>query len=67
MQIEAEEAVEIELEQEQPEETKKAQEDVVVEDSVKTEEAESDDKEIANYSESVKKRINKLTYKIREA
>jgi hypothetical protein len=61
MQIEAEEAVEIELEQE-PEEAKEAQEDVVVEDSTK-----SDDKEIASYSESVKKRINKLTYKIREA
>ena len=62
MQIEAEEAVEIELEQEQPEEAKEAQEDVVVEDSTK-----SDDKEIASYSESVKKRINKLTYKIRES
>ena len=53
--------------------TEEAQQDpeVVVEESetpeTESQKAESSEEEIANYSESVKKRINKLTYKIREA
>lgn len=56
------EEVEIQLEEETTEE---------VEQSVQAEPeqqvAKSEEDEIADYSESVKKRINKLTYKIREA
>jgi len=69
MQAETEEAVEIELEEGTTEDAQGANE-VVVEESEapeETTEAKSDETEIADYSESVKKRINKLTYKIREA
>jgi hypothetical protein len=41
--------------------------DEVIIEKVQPEEVKSDEEEIAEYSESVKKRINKLTYKIREA
>jgi hypothetical protein len=72
--MQAEEAVEVEVEveieeTEQPEEAK----DVVVEVTkspktlTETTEETSSEREIENYSDSVKKRINKLTYKIREA
>ena len=69
MQAETEEAVEIELEEtERPNDAKEAKEVVVEEtNSPETTEEKSDETEIADYSESVKKRINKLTYKIREA
>ena len=69
MQAETEEAVEIELEEtERPNDAKEAKEVVVEEtNSPETTEEKSDETEIADYSDSVKKRINKLTYKIREA
>ena len=66
MQAVTEEIIEIELEDtEQP----NSSNEVVVEQSnpPETTEAQSDETEIADYSDSVKKRINKLTYKIREA
>ena len=66
MQAETEEAVEIQLEEtERPDN----QNEIVVEEtnSAETTEAQSGEAEIADYSDSVKKRINKLTYKIREA
>ena len=40
---------------------------IAVEETTETQEASSDADEIEEYSESVQKRINKLTYKIREA
>ena len=62
MHAEIEEAVEIQLEEtEQP----NNQNEIVVEETNSA--AKSDEAEIADYSDSVKKRINKLTYKIREA
>ena len=65
--------VQIELENENEEAT--TEEAVVVEETqpeeaqVEVEETSEDstEKEVADYSESVKKRINKLTYKIKEA
>ena len=66
MQAVTEEIIEIELEDtEQP----NSSNEVVVEQSnpPETTEAQSDETEIADYSDSVKKRINRLTYKIREA
>ena len=69
MQAETED-VEVQLDEATTEEAQTNAE-VVVEEPEQTtpepEEAKSDEQEIANYSESVKKRINKLTYKIREA
>ena len=71
--MQAEEAVEVEIEEiEQPEDAKEAK-DVVIEETkslvtpTEATQEKSDETEIADYSESVKKRINKLTYKIREA
>ena len=71
--MQAEEAVEVEIEEiEQPEDAKEAK-DVVIEETkslvtpTEATQETSDETEIADYSESVKKRINKLTYKIREA
>ena len=65
MQAETEESVDIELEEtERPNDAK----EVVIEETNSPETTEkSDETEIADYSDSVKKRINKLTYKIREA
>ena len=64
--MQTEESVEVEVEEtEQPETA-----DVVVSETESPEasaEEISSESEIENYSESVKKRINKLTYKIREA
>ena len=40
---------------------------IAVEETTETQEASSDANEIEEYSDSVQKRINKLTYKIREA
>jgi hypothetical protein len=62
------EEVEIQLEEE--ESTEEVEQPVqAVEETTEPEqqEAKSEEDEIADYSESVKKRINKLTYKIREA
>ena len=62
---------EVEIQVEAPEEEQNPE--VAVEEpqeetqEAKPQEAKSDEEEIADYSESVKKRINKLTYKIREA
>ena len=62
---------EVEIQVEAPEEEQNPE--VAVEEpqeetqQEKPQEAKSDEEEIADYSESVKKRINKLTYKIREA
>ena len=64
MQTEAEEAVEVELE---PQPVEESAVEEVSEAESPTEEAKSDSEEIEDYSDSVKKRINKLTYKIREA
>ncbi len=72
--MQAEEAVEIELEPTETEELETEEQTPELE----TPQAEaqtapqpvaekSEEEEIADYSESVKKRINKLTYKIREA
>jgi hypothetical protein len=70
MQAEEEESVEIELEEDEQLEDPKSPVVAEAEPSENLTEAvedQSDEKEIENYSESVKKRINKLTYKIREA
>ena len=65
MQVEVEEeSVQVEVESEN---TDSGQIDQVVDEKVQPEETKSDEEEIAEYSESVKKRINKLTYKIRES
>lgn len=56
------EEVEIQLEEETTEEVEQS-----VQAEPEQQEAKSEEDEIADYSESVKKRINKLTYKIREA
>tara|TARA_R100000664_G_C2759414_1_gene149167 strand:+ start:232 stop:1149 length:918 start_codon:yes stop_codon:yes gene_type:complete len=67
--MQAEEAVEVEIEPLENEEVETEQETQQVE-PVEPQESvgeKSDEDEIADYSESVKKRINKLTYKIRES
>ena len=63
---EEEKGVEIELSSENEEQ--EAEEATIVEETVEVEEAsEEHDQEVAEYSDSVKKRIDKLTYKMREA
>ena len=57
-----EESIVVELDQVSEDETTEEQ---PVQETAENE--QSDEQEIENYSESVKKRINKLTYKIREA
>tara|TARA_R110001599_G_scaffold47251_1_gene137306 strand:+ start:2350 stop:3255 length:906 start_codon:yes stop_codon:yes gene_type:complete len=64
MQVEDEE-IEIELEETTEEGENSPQ--IVANEVQESKEPESSEEEIANYSESVKKRINKLTYKVREA
>ena len=65
------EAQEVEVQLEETTEEAQQSPEVVIEESetpeTESQKAESSEEEIANYSESVKKRINKLTYKIREA
>jgi hypothetical protein len=61
-----EESVHVEVEM-ASEVTDSEKTDEVIVEKVQREEVKSDEEEIAEYSESVKKRINKLTYKIREA
>jgi hypothetical protein len=58
VEIDLEESQEIEVESEEVEQEEPKQE---------TKKQESSDEEIEDYSDGVKKRINKLTYKIREA
>tara|TARA_R110000824_G_scaffold140160_2_gene305791 strand:- start:6766 stop:7689 length:924 start_codon:yes stop_codon:yes gene_type:complete len=66
MQAETEEVVEVEVEDaEIIEESNDSDQPVVASEPPTAE--KSDESEIADYSESVKKRINKLTYKIRES
>ena len=61
-----EKGVEIELSSENEEQ--EAEEATIVEETVEVEEvSEEHDQEVAEYSDSVKKRIDKLTYKMREA
>ena len=63
---EEEKGVEIELSSENEEQ--EAEEATIVEETVEVEEvSEEHDQEVAEYSDSVKKRIDKLTYKMREA
>tara|TARA_R110002020_G_scaffold53469_3_gene149635 strand:+ start:441 stop:1331 length:891 start_codon:yes stop_codon:yes gene_type:complete len=63
---EEEKGVEIELSSENEEQ--EAEEASIVEETVEVEEvSEEHDQEVAEYSDSVKKRIDKLTYKMREA
>ena len=64
-----EETVEVELEEATTEQATPLEEVEAqpTETQTEPEKDESDEEEIAEYSESVKKRINKLTYKIREA
>ena len=64
-EVEQEELTEVEL----PESEEETEEEVVEEETQEEpkEEAKSDSNEIEDYSESVQKRIAKLTYKIREA
>ena len=66
MQAEAEDSVEIEVEDAEIIEDSEVSTETVVEEETAAS-TNSDESEIAEYSESVKKRINKLTYKIREA
>ena len=61
------EEVEIQLEEETTEEVEQPVQAVEETTEPEQQEAKSEEDEIADYSESVKKRINKLTYKIREA
>jgi len=65
------EAQEVEVQLEETTEEAQQSPEVVIEEpetpETESQKAESSEEEIANYSESVKKRINKLTYKIREA
>ena len=70
--MQAEESVEIELEPTETEETEEQTPEletsqVEVQTAPQPVAEKSEEEEIADYSESVKKRINKLTYKIREA
>ena len=70
--MQAEESVEIELEPTETEETEEQTPEletsqVEVQTAPQPLAEKSEEEEIADYSESVKKRINKLTYKIREA
>tara|TARA_R110000787_G_scaffold218067_2_gene326786 strand:- start:2270 stop:3184 length:915 start_codon:yes stop_codon:yes gene_type:complete len=67
MQAEVEEEVEIELEETEEEKLQSVQQDIEVTAEPQPQEEKSGEEEIANYSDSVKKRINKLTYKIRES
>ena len=64
-----EETVEVELEEATTEQATPLEEVEAQPTETQTEPEKdvSDEEEIAEYSESVKKRINKLTYKIREA
>ena len=64
-EVEQEELTEVEL----PESEEETEDEVVQEETQEEskEEAKSDSNEIEDYSESVQKRIAKLTYKIREA
>ena len=65
-----EQAVEVELEEATTEEAPVLEEveaQPIVETQQEPEKDVSNEEEVAEYSESVKKRINKLTYKIREA
>ena len=64
-----EQAVEVELEAttEEASVLEEVEAQPIVETQQEPEKGVSDEEEIAEYSESVKKRINKLTYKIREA
>ena len=61
------EEVEIQLEEETTEEVEQPVQAVEETTEPEQQQAKSEEDEIADYSESVKKRINKLTYKIREA
>ena len=70
--MQAEESVEIELEPTETDETEEQTPEletsqVEVQTAPQPVAEKSEEEEIADYSESVKKRINKLTYKIREA
>ena len=66
-EVETEEGVEVELETPEVEETTEKQEsEAKVEEKTETK-AETDDEELENYSDKVKKRIERLTFKMREA
>ena len=66
-EVETEEGVEVELEAPEVEETTEKQESgAKVEEKTETK-AETDDEELENYSDKVKKRIERLTFKMREA
>jgi hypothetical protein len=67
--MQAEEAVEVEIEplENEEDESEQATQQLEPVESQESVSEKSDEDEIADYSESVKKRINKLTYKIRES
>ena len=66
-EVEQEELTEVELPESEEETEEAVVEEVETEEQPKEEEAKSDADEIEDYSEGVKKRIAKLTYKVREA
>tara|TARA_R110002020_G_scaffold421322_2_gene630382 strand:- start:946 stop:1824 length:879 start_codon:yes stop_codon:yes gene_type:complete len=62
-----EEIEEVEIELKEPESEEEKEVNVVETEKAEKTEEKSSDKEVEDFSENVKKRINKLTYKIREA
>ena len=62
-----EEIEEVEIDLTDPESEEEKEVNVVEADKAEKTEEKSSDKEVEDFSENVKKRINKLTYKIREA